>query len=73
MNKTLWIVVGIVVIGGFYLASYYNGFVRGNEGVDAQWAQVEGQYQRRFDLIPNLVNSVKGAMEQEQQVFDSIA
>lgn len=73
MNKTIWIILGLVVVAGLYMASFYNGFVRSNEGVDAQWAQVEGQYQRRFDLIPNLVNSVKGAMEQEQEVFTAIA
>jgi len=44
-----------------------------NEGVDAQWAQVESQYQRRLDLVPNLVNSVKGIMAQEQEVFTAIA
>ena len=59
MNKTIWIILGVVLVVGLYIASFYNGFVRSNEGVDAQWAQVEGQYQRRFDLIPNLVNSVK--------------
>jgi len=72
MKKTL-LVLGVVVAVGLFIASYYNGFVRANEGVDAQWAQVETQYQRRFDLIPNLVNSVKGVMEQEQEVFSSIA
>ena len=51
----------------------YNRLVSLNEGVDSQWAQVEGQYQRRFDLIPNLVESVKGVMRQEQDVFKAIA
>ena len=73
MNKTIWIILGVVLVVGLYIASFYNGFVRSNEGVDAQWAQVEGQYQRRFDLIPNLVNSVKGIMAQEQEVFGAIA
>ena len=41
--------------------------------VDKQWAQVEAQYQRRFDLIPNLVESVKGVMSQEQEVFGAIS
>lgn len=72
MKKTL-LVLGVVVAVGLFIASYYNGFVRANEGVDAQWAQVEAQYQRRFDLIPNLVSSVKGAMEQEQEVFTALA
>jgi LemA protein len=71
-NKTLWVIVAIVVIVVLYGFSSYNGFVNGREAIDGQWAQVESQYQRRFDLIPNLVNSVKGAMQQEQEVFDSI-
>lgn len=68
------VIIGIVlllaVLWGF---AKYNTLVKGNIAVDTQWAQVESQYQRRFDLIPNLVNSVKGAMNQEQEVFDSIA
>lgn len=73
MNKTIWIILGLLVVAGLYVASFYNGFVTSNEGVDAQWAQVEGQYQRRFDLIPNLVGSVQGVMKQEQAVFGAIA
>jgi len=67
------IVVAIVIIGGLYIGGVYNSFVRSNEAVDAQWAQIESQYQRRFDLIPNLVESVKGVMTQEQAVFGAIA
>ena len=71
-NKT-WLIVGaIVLLVVIYFFGTYNSFVNGREAIDGQWAQVESQYQRRFDLIPNLVNSVKGAMKQEQQVFDSI-
>jgi LemA protein len=44
-----------------------------NIAADTQWKQVETQYQRRFDLIPNLVESAKGVMKQEQAVFDAIA
>lgn len=69
----LGIVIAVVVILGIYTVSKYNGFVSLNEGVDTQWAQVESQYQRRFDLIPNLVASVKGTMKQEQTVFQAIA
>jgi LemA protein len=72
-SPVLWIVVGLVVVVGLYMGSVYNGLVRGNEGVDAQWAQVESQYQRRVDLVPNLVNSVKGIMNQEQEVFTALA
>lgn len=67
------IIVGVVAIVILYGFMAYNGFVSKNEAVDNQWAQVESQYQRRFDLIPNLVSSVKGAMAQEKEVFDAIA
>jgi LemA protein len=72
MKSILW-VVGIVVIVGLYMTGLYNGLVVNNEAVDAQWAQVESQYQRRLDLVPNLVNSVQGAMKQEQTVFTALA
>jgi LemA protein len=51
----------------------YNNFVGQEEGIKAQWAEVENQLQRRNDLIPNLVESVKGIMQQEQEVFGRIA
>ena len=72
-NKT-WLIIGtIVLLVVIYFFGTYNNFVNGREAINGQWAQVEAQYQRRLDLIPNLVNSVKGAMKQEQQVFDAIA
>ncbi len=71
--KWVLIMAGLVAIIAIFIGSTYNSFVKQNEAVNAQWAQVESQYQRRFDLIPNLVNSVKGIMKQEQTVFDDIA
>jgi LemA protein len=72
--KYTWVVVlAVVVLLAVWIGAAYNGLVKSNEGVDAQWAQVESQYQRRFDLIPNLVNSVKGIMNQEQTVFTALA
>ncbi|MBI3458835.1 LemA family protein, partial [Candidatus Azambacteria bacterium] len=63
-------VVVIIVVGYVWLT--YNRLITANENIDNQWAQVETQYQRRFDLIPGLVESVKGAMKQEQVVFSNI-
>lgn len=73
MKKTLIIILALAVllVGWFWMS--YNKLVTANEQVDNQWAQVEVQYQRRFDLIPNLVESVKGAMGQEQKVFGDLA
>ncbi len=68
----LLIIVGAVVVA-FYFISFYNNLVAQTQAIEAQWAQVENQYQRRFDLIPNLVNSVRGFFEQEQEVFGVIA
>lgn len=66
------IIIVIAVLVLLYGLAKYNNLVKANIAVDQQWAQVESQYQRRFDLIPNLVNSVKGAMAQEQKVFEDI-
>lgn len=72
--KTIWLVIlGVAVLAAAWAFMSYNGLVSSNEAVTNQWAQVETQYQRRFDLIPNLVNSVKGIMNQEQEVFSAIA
>lgn len=61
------------LVAGLYVRSVYNGFVEKSQAVDAQWGQVQTQYQRRFDLIPNLVEATKGIFEQEQQVFGQLA
>lgn len=73
MKKTWLIVIGIVLISGIYLVSSYNQLVTLREQSNNQWAQVETQYQRRLDLIPNLVESTKGVLRQEQEVFEAIA
>ena len=73
MKKILVILSIIALVLGYYTFNTYNKLVSTDEVVDNSWAQVETQYQRRFDLIPNLVNSVKGMMTQEQEVFSSIA
>lgn len=66
-------ILGVVFIVGVWLMGTYNGLVTQNEGVTAAWSQVETQYQRRFDLVPNLVEATKGTMKQEQAVFGAIA
>jgi LemA protein len=73
MKKTLIIIVVIAVLGGIYGLTSYNNLVSQREAATAQWQQVETQYQRRLDLIPNLVESVKGVMKQEQAVFTALA
>jgi LemA protein len=67
-----YIVLGVVVVLGIWLVSSYNGLVTAKGFVDNQWAQVETQYQRRVDLVPNLVSTVKGAASFEQETFRQV-
>jgi len=73
MKKLILIFIGIfiflVIVWGF---SVYNTMVKKNEKVREAWSQVENQYQRRLDLIPNLVNTVKGYMEYEKEVLEEV-
>lgn len=71
-NKTLWIILGIVAIVVVWCIASYNGLVGKQEGVTTEWANVETQYQRRADLIPNLVNTVKGYAAHEQSTFEAV-
>lgn len=66
-------VLAVVVVIGVYVWTTYNSILVNNENVNTQWSQVEAQYQRRFDLVPNLVESVRGILQQEQSVFIAIA
>jgi LemA protein len=63
------ILILILVIPYSYLKGTYNSLVTMDEGVKGAWAQVENQLQRRYDLIPNLVETVKGFASQEREVF----
>jgi LemA protein len=67
------IIVAVIVIFGLMLMSSYNGFVNLEEDVDQSYAQIENQLQRRLDLIPNLVSTVKGYASHEKEVIASIS
>jgi LemA protein len=71
MNKLKRILWGIVLLP-FVTSCGYNTMVQMSESVDAQWAQVENVYQRRADLIPNLVNTVKGYAAHEKETLDAV-
>lgn len=74
MKKLLpWIVgLGILAIIALWVANVYNAFIAGEEDVESSWAQVENQYQRRADLVPNLVATVKGYAAHEQQTLEGV-
>lgn len=71
--KKGWIVaIVVIVLVALWGVSMYNGFVRKEEAVKQAWAQVENQYQRRSDLIPNLVNTVKGYASHESSTLEGV-
>lgn len=69
---TIITIVAIVAVLAIYCISAYNSMVKMDENVTAAWAQVETQYQRRADLIPQLVNVVKGAADYERTTLESV-
>ncbi|WP_107839592.1 LemA family protein [Metasolibacillus meyeri] len=72
-NKVILIVVGIVLLGIGWFVIKYNGFVQKEEAIESSWAQIDNQLQRRFDLIPNLIEATKGYMAHEEQIFTYLA
>lgn len=67
------IVIAVIILSIFFwFKNTYNGMVTMQENVSAQWSNVENQYQRRLDLIPNLVNTVKGYAEHEQNTLNGV-
>lgn len=66
------VLVSLVLVTGIFLAIKYNALVRGREDVNAAWSQVNNVYQRRADLIPNLVNTVKGYAAHESETFQAV-
>ena len=71
-NKGLIITVVVIALVAIWGISSYNGLVSMDENVSNQWANVETQYQRRSDLIPNLVNTVKGYAKHESQTLEAV-
>ena len=69
----LLIILAIIVIIIVFIISTYNGLVQSKMKVDNAWSQIDIQLQRRFDLIPNFVETVKGYMNHEQETFEKIA
>ena len=71
-NKGLIITIVVIVLVALWGILSYNGLVGMDENVSNQWANVETQYQRRSDLIPNLVNTVKGYAKHESQTLEAV-
>ena len=72
MDIVLWVILGIVVLGGLWLWATYNGLVTLNERVSEAWSDITVQLKRRADLIPNLIETVKGYATHEKSVFENV-
>jgi len=69
----VWIVVGVVVVLiGIWVVATYNGFVKLRNIVEESWRQIDVELHRRYDLIPNLVETVKGYAAHERQTFENV-
>lgn len=71
-SKSTMIFIGVIVVIVLWAISGYNSLVNMDEGVTNKWSNVETQYQRRTDLIPNLVNTVKGYAKHESQTLEAV-
>jgi LemA protein len=69
---TLWIIIGVIVLLAIILIFIYNGLVRAKVRTDEAWSDITVQLKRRYDLIPNLVNTVKGYAKHEKTVFEEV-
>jgi LemA protein len=74
MSSKIWlgVLIGFIVIFFLTLVGSYNGLVASSNTIDASWAQVQNDMQRRFDLIPNLVETVKGYAKHESSVLEEV-
>ena len=72
MKKSTIILIAVVAIAAIWSISAYNGMVKMDESVNTAWSNVENQYQRRADLIPNLVNTVKGYAAHEKETLEAV-
>src|SRR3989344_1120555 len=72
MNQIMWIVLGIVGLVALYFWSLYHGLVTLKTQIEEAWSQIDVQLKRRADLIPNLIETVKGYAKHEKTVFSDV-
>lgn len=69
---TTWILLGIVAVIVIWLIATYNGLIRSKNQVDEAWSDIDVQLKRRYDLIPNLIDTVKGYAKHERELFEKV-
>jgi len=69
---TMWIILGVIAVAVVYTIALYNGFVSLTQRAKEAWADIDVQLKRRYDLIPNLIETVKGYAAHERETFDAV-
>jgi len=69
---TIWIILGAIALVAVYVIAAYNGFVKLTQRTKEAWADIDVQLKRRYDLIPNLIETVKGYAAHERETFDAV-
>ncbi|MFA5106770.1 MAG: LemA family protein [Patescibacteria group bacterium] len=72
MSTITWIILGVIVIIVFWFIAVYNGLIRRKNQTDEAWSDIDVQLKRRYDLIPNLIETVKGYATHEREVFENV-
>ena len=72
MTIILWIILGIIALIIFWMIAIYNGLINLRNRTDEAWSDIDVQLKRRYDLIPNLVNTVKGYAQHEKELFEKV-
>jgi len=72
MNIFLWIIIGVLAVFVIWLITIYNGLIKFRNRTDEAWSDIDVQLKRRYDLIPNLVNAVKGYAKHERELFENV-
>ncbi|MFH0856731.1 MAG: LemA family protein [bacterium] len=72
MNTILWVVLAVIIIAILWLIAVYNGLIKAKTRTDEAWSDIDVQLKRRYDLIPNLINAVKGYAAHEKNLFESV-
>ncbi len=72
MSTTLWIVIGVIAIAIFWLIAVYNGLIKLKNRTEEAWSDIDVQLKRRYNLIPNLVETVKGYAQHERELFEKV-
>ncbi len=72
METLIWIILAILVVVGVWFVAVYNGLIKLKVRTDEAWSDIDVQLKRRYDLIPNLINTVKGYATHERELFEKV-